>query len=402
MRDGTEPAPPASLAALRALCLHLPAGDASAEAACLARQASLTKPPRSLGRLEALAGWLARWQGRAMPRLDQVDVVVFAGNHGVVAHGVSPYPAAVTAAMVGNFAAGGAAINQLARAAGARLAVHALTLDRPCGDITRERALDEAEFLDAVATGWQAVPAGCDLLCLGEMGIGNTTAAAALCAGLLGGAATAWVGRGTGVDDSGLARKAAAVAAAVTRHRGEHGAGAAGDGAAGDGAVGDARSAVARQSDAGASVADGEALDAAASLGGRELAAILGAALAARHRGVPVLLDGFVCTAAAAPLARMAAGGLDHAMLAHVSAEAGHRALAAALGMAPLLDLGLRLGEGSGAALAVPLLRAALACHAGMATFAEAGVPERDSDAAASGAADGADVGTGSGERGGP
>jgi len=192
------------------------------------------------------------------------------------------------------------------------------------------------------------------------------------------------------------------VAAAVTRHRGEHGAGAAGDGAAGDGAVGDARSAVARQSDAGASVADGEALDAAASLGGRELAAILGAALAARHRGVPVLLDGFVCTAAAAPLARMAAGGLDHAMLAHVSAEAGHRALAAALGMAPLLDLGLRLGEGSGAALAVPLLRAALACHAGMATFAEAGVPERDSDAAASGAADGADVGTGSGERGGP
>jgi nicotinate-nucleotide--dimethylbenzimidazole phosphoribosyltransferase len=378
---------PDSLAALRALCTALPSGDAAAEAACLARQASLTKPPGSLGRLEALAGWLARWQGRAMPRLEQVDVVVFAGNHGVVAHGVSPYPAAVTAAMVANFAAGGAAINQLARAAGARLAVHALSLDRPCGDITRERALDEAAFLDAVAAGWRAVPAGCDLLCLGEMGIGNTTAAAALCAGLFGGTAAAWVGRGTGVDDAGLARKVAAVAAALSRHRG----------VAGEGAA-----PLAVETGGAGSGARGDALDAAASLGGRELAAILGAALAARHGGVPVLLDGFVCTAAAAPLARMAAGGLDHAALAHVSAEAGHRALAAALGMAPLLDLGMRLGEGSGAALAVPLLRGALACHTGMATFAEAGVPGRDGDAPASGAgkAGGGEAAEGSGAAG--
>ncbi len=343
------PDAPTTPAALRALCTALPPGDAAAEAACLARQATLTKPPGSLGRLESLAAWLARWQGRAMPRLDRVDILVFAANHGVTVHGVSPYPPEVTAAMVANFAAGGAAVCQLAQAAGARLAVHPLALDRPCGDITRAPALDTPDFLDAVAAGWNAVPDGCDLLCLGEMGIGNTTPAAALSAALLGGPASAWTGRGTGVDDAGLARKTAAVAAALARHR------------------------------AGP---PGDPLDAAASLGGRELAAILGATLAARHRGVPVLLDGFVCTAAAAPLARMTPRGLAHATLAHVSAEAAHRALAAALGLPPLLDLGLRLGEASGAALAISLLRAAVACHAGMATFAEAGVPDRDPDAA--------------------
>ena len=343
------PHPPATLAALRALCTTLPPGDPAAGAACLARDATLTKPPGSLGCLESLAAWLARWQGRATPRLNQVDILVFAASHGVTAHGVSPYPSEVTAAMVANFAAGGAAINQLAALAGARLAVHPLHLDRPCADITLVPALDGTEFLDAVATGWAAVPDGCDLLCLGEMGIGNTTAAAALSAALLGGPASDWTGRGTGVDDAGLARKTSAVAAALARHR---------------------------------AAPRGDPLDAAASLGGRELAAILGATLAARHRGVPVLLDGFVCTAAAAPLARMAPGGLDHATLAHVSAEAAHRALAAALGLVPLLDLGLRLGEASGAALAIPLLRAAVACHTGMATFAEAGVPDRDTHAA--------------------
>ena len=336
-------APPTTLAALRALCTALPEGDSAAESACLARQATLTKPPGSLGRLESLAAWLARWQGRALPRLDRVDILVFAGNHGVTAHGVSPYPPAVTAAMVANFASGGAAINQLAAAAGARLAVHPLSLDHPSADITLAPALDESAFLDAVAAGWRALPPDRDVCCLGAPGIGNPPAAAALSAALLGGAAHDWTGRGTGDDDAGLARKTAAVAAALARHR---------------------------------AAPSGDPLSAAASLGGRELAAILGATLAARHHGVPVLLDGFVCTAAAAPLARMAPGGLAHATLAHVSAEAAHRNLAAALGLSPLLDLGLRLGEASGAALAVPLLRAAVACHAGMATFAEAGVPD--------------------------
>jgi nicotinate-nucleotide--dimethylbenzimidazole phosphoribosyltransferase len=327
-----------SLDALRAACATLPEGDAAAEAAVQARQAQLTKPAGSLGRLEALVAWLARWQGRAMPRLERVEVLVFAGNHGVVAQGVSPFPAAVTAQMVANFAHGGAAINQLAAAAGARLRVVPLALERPTADITEAPAMTEAEFLEAVRTGAEAVPPGTDLLCLGEMGIGNTTVAAALAAALFGGDGGAWAGRGTGLDDAGLLRKRMVVDAALHRH------------------------------------ATADPLEAARCLGGRELAAILGATLAARQHGTPVLLDGFVCTAAAAPLARLHSLGLAHAQVAHVSAEAGHRRLLQALGMPPLLDLGMRLGEASGAALAVPLLRAALACHAGMATFAEAGV----------------------------
>ncbi len=308
-----------------------------------ARQQTLTKPPGSLGRLEQLAAWLGRWQGRAMPRLDRVEVIVFAGNHGVVARGVSPYPPAVTGQMVANFSAGGAAINQLADLAQAKLRVIPIELDAPTADFTVVPAMDEAEFLRAVSAGYEAVEPGIDLLCLGEMGIGNTSAGAALAAALFGGDGARWAGRGTGVDDAGLARKIGAIDAGLARHAGLlH-----------------------------------DPLLVAAALGGRELAAILGATLAARHRAIPVLLDGFVCTAAAAPLARLAAGGLDHATIAHVSAEAGHRGLVDALGMVPLLDLGMRLGEASGAAVAVLLLRAALVCHQGMATFAQAGVTDR-------------------------
>jgi nicotinate-nucleotide--dimethylbenzimidazole phosphoribosyltransferase len=327
---------------IRRACRDLPPGDAAAAAAVRARQATLTKPSGSLGRLEELAEWVARWQGRAVPALDRVAILVFAGNHGVVAQGVSPYPPEVTAQMVANFAAGGAAINQLARVAGARLDVVPVEVATPTRDMTTAPAMDEAEFAAAVGAGFRAVVPGTDLLALGDMGIGNTTAAAALTAGLFGGDGARWAGRGTGLDAAGLARKQAVVDAALARH-----------GEAGD------------------------PLAVAASLGGRELAAILGATLAARLHGIPVLLDGFVCTAAAAPLARLAPGALDHTRIAHRSAEAGHRALAAALGQEPLLDLGMRLGEASGAALAIPLLRAALACHAGMASFAEAGVQDR-------------------------
>jgi nicotinate-nucleotide--dimethylbenzimidazole phosphoribosyltransferase len=278
-----------------------------------------------------------------MPKLERVEILVFAGNHGVTDQGVSPYPPAVTAQMVANFAAGGAAINQLAAAAGARLRVEALALEQPTADFTQAPAMETGAFLKAVSIGYAAVTPGTDLLCLGEMGIGNTTAAAAMAAGLFGGSGADWAGRGTGVDDAGLARKRDAIDRGLVRH----------------------------------ATARGDALLAASCLGGRELAAIFGATLAARMLGVPVLLDGFVCTAAAAPLALLAQGGLDHAVLAHISAEAGHRRLAASLGMAPLLELGMRLGEASGAALAVPLLRGALACHAGMATFAQAGVTEK-------------------------
>lgn len=325
---------------LRRTCLDLPGGDTEASTSALTRQATLTKPPGSLGRLEELAVWLARWQGRSIPRLDRVEIVIFAGNHGVAAQGVSPYPPAVTAQMVGNFAAGGAAINQLARIAGAGLRVVPVAGLDPTADITRAAAMTEAAFLSALSIGFSAVEPGVDLLCLGEMGIGNTTAAAALAAGLFGGDGAGWAGRGTGLDDAGLARKVDAIDAALALHA----------------ATRDDPLAVAR------------------CLGGHELAAIFGAVLAARLHRIPVLLDGFVCTAAAAPLARLNAGGLDHALVSHRSAEAGHGALAAGLGKAPLLDLGMRLGEASGAALAVPILRAACACHAGMASFAEAGV----------------------------
>jgi nicotinate-nucleotide--dimethylbenzimidazole phosphoribosyltransferase len=332
-----------SLTALHALCHDLPAGDATAAASVVARQATLTKPPGSLGKLEALVAWLARWQGRPMPRLDRVAVLVFAANHGVVARGVSPYPPEVTAQMVANFAAGGAAINQLATLAGAALRVVPLDLDHPTADLSVAPAMDEAAFLAAVSAGYDAVEPGTDLLCLGEMGIGNTTAAAVLAAGLLGGEGVDWAGRGTGVDDAGLARKARVVDAALARHK----------------------------------ALRGDVLAIAAALGGRELAAILGAVLAARRHGVPVLLDGFVCTAAAAPLALLAPGGLAHCIAAHVSAEAGHRRLLADLRLEPLLDLGMRLGEASGAAVAVLVARAALACHVGMATFADGGVTDR-------------------------
>jgi len=335
-----------SFSALRAACLDLPSGHPASSTAVAQREATLTKPPESLGRLEDLVAWLAHWQGHAPPRLDRAEILVFAGNHGMTRLGVSAYPAEVTAQMVANFAAGGAAINQLARNAGAKLRVIPLSLEQPTADFTAAPALTEQEFLAAVAAGYEAVAPDCDVVCLGEMGIGNTTAAAAIAAALFGGGGARWAGRGTGVDQDGLARKRAVIDSALTRH---------------------------------AAVLH-DPLDVAAALGGRELAAILGATLAARRQRIPVVLDGFVCTAAVAPLAKLRADTLAHAQAGHVSAEAGHRLLLEELGLTPLLDLNMRLGEASGAAVALSILRAALACHTGMATFAEAGVSDKPAD----------------------
>jgi len=335
-----------SFSSLRAACLDLPSGRPAASAAVAQREAILTKPPKSLGRLEDLVAWLAHWQGHAPPRLDRVEILIFAGNHGVTKQGVSAYPAEVTAQMVANFAAGGAAINQLARAAGARLRVIPLSLDEPTADFTQAAAMSENEFIAAVKSGHDAVSSDCDLVCLGEMGIGNTTAAAAIAAALFGGGGDRWAGRGTGVDEVGLSRKRAVIDRALTRH-------------------GDALH---------------DPLAVAAALGGRELAAILGATLAARQKNIPVLLDGFVCTAAAAPLMKLRADALAHAQAGHVSAEAGHRMLLDEIGLKPLVDLGMRLGEASGAVVALQILRSAVACHTGMATFAEAGVSDKPAD----------------------
>jgi nicotinate-nucleotide--dimethylbenzimidazole phosphoribosyltransferase len=339
----------ASFADLRSACLDLPSGHPAASLAVAQREDTLIKPPKSLGRLEELAAFLAHWQGHAPPRLDRTEVLVFAGNHGVTAQGVSAYPSDVTVQMVANFSHGGAAINQLARTAGADLRVIPLTLDQPTADFTGKPAMSEGEFLAAVAAGYGAVPPQSDLICLGEMGIGNTTAASAIAAALFGGGGARWAGRGTGVDDRGLAKKREVIDRALDRHAG---------------------------------LLD-DPLRIAAALGGRELAAILGATLAARRHNIPVLLDGFVCTAAVSPLYKLRADTLAHALAAHVSAEAGHRALLDELKLRPLLDLNMRLGEASGAATALLILRAALACHTGMATFAEGGVSDKLADESA-------------------
>ena len=334
------PDPVADLDEIRALMVHLPGLAAEAAAAATARQAQLTKPEGSLGRLEELAVWLASWQARHPPKLDHLRTLVFAGNHGVATRGVSAYPAAVTAQMVQNFIAGGAAINQLCRVFDAGLKVYEMNLDTPTGDIVIEPAMSEAECAKAMAYGMMAVEPGIDALALGEMGIGNTTAAAALCAGLFGGTAEMWTGPGTGVTGVALETKRRAVAEAVAGHRS----------------------------------AARDPFDLLRRLGGLELAAITGAVMAARLGRVPVVLDGFSCTAAAAVLYAADPHALDHCVVGHVSAEPGHRRLLETIGQRPLLDLGMRLGEGSGATLAFALLKAAVACHNGMATFADAGV----------------------------
>ena len=316
--------------------------DSAARDAAEARNSVLTKPPGALGRLEEIAIWYAAWRGDARPRIESPQVLVFAGNHGVAARGVSAFPPEVTVQMVANFEAGGAAINQLSDLAGAKMTVHAIDLDTPTADFTQGPAMDEAAFMAAFNTGWDAVDANADLLVVGEMGIGNTTAAAAIALALFGGAAEDWVGRGTGVDDAGLANKARVLGAAMEANPS----------------------------------AKGDGLEALRCVGGREVAAMAGAMARARVLRIPVILDGFICTAAAAALDNVASGALDHAVAGHVSAEAAHGALLEKLGKTPLLSLGMRLGEGSGAALAIGVLRGALACHSGMSTFAEAGVSD--------------------------
>lgn len=330
--------PFADLSAFRAVLAALPGPDGAAQAGARARNAQLTKPPGALGRLEDLAIWYAGWRGDPRPVLAHPQVIVFAGNHGVVAQGVSAFPAEVTVQMVANFEAGGAAVNQLARAFGAEMSVVALELDRPTADFTQGPAMTEAEVVAALAAGWQAVNPAADLLVVGEMGIGNTTSAAAIAHALFGGTPGEWTGRGTGVDDAGLAIKTRVVA----------------EGVAANPAC--------------------DPLQVLAALGGREVAAMAGAIACAHARRIPVILDGFICCAAAAVLAEAVPGALDHCVAGHASAEAAHRALLNRLGKAPLLDLGLRLGEGSGAALAIGVLKGAIACHSGMASFAEAGV----------------------------
>lgn len=331
-----------SITAFRTALQAAPGLDYAALNGAAERNGQLTKPPGALGRLEELAIWYCGWRGDTKAEIKAPQVIVFAGNHGVTARGVSAFPAEVTVQMVANFERGGAAVNQLAKAAGARMDVHALSLDQPTVDFTQGAAMDEAAFMAALNVGWGAVAEDADLLVVGEMGIGNTTSAAAISNALFGGDAADWVGRGTGVDDAGLKLKATVVAEAVALHAG----------------------------------AQGDALQVLRCLGGREVAAMAGAIARARVLRIPVILDGFICTAAAACLHGAVDGALDHAVAGHVSDEAAHGNLLAALDKVPLLALGMRLGEASGGTLAISIVKSALACHSGMATFAEAGVTD--------------------------
>jgi nicotinate-nucleotide--dimethylbenzimidazole phosphoribosyltransferase len=328
---------------IRRLLADLPGPDEDACRAVVARDAILTKPAGSLGRLEEIAAWMATWQGRANPTVARPLVAVFAANHCIADRGVSAFPQSVTRQMVANFAAGGAAINQICNANGLGLKVFELALEKPTPDIVVEDAFDEKSCAATIAYGMEAVAGGIDLLCLGEMGIANTTVAAAIYHALYGGTAEDWVGRGTGVDDEGLKRKAEAVGAAVAR-------------------IGAGR----------------EPLEVLRRLGGREIVAMVGAIVAARTERVPVIVDGFVTTAAAAVLHAYDPHAIDHCLFAHASAEAAHTAVLKRMGKAPLLDLKLRLGEGTGAALAAGIVKAAVATHNGMATFGEAGVAEKE------------------------
>lgn len=330
----------ASSADFRAALADLSTPNAAAIGAARARQAELTKPAGSLGRLEEIAIFFAGWHGDPRPRIERARTAIFAGNHGVTVHGVSAFPASVTVQMVANFQAGGAAINALSAAAGLELKVTALDLDTPTADFTIAPAMTEAECLAALNAGAAVVATDLDLLTVGEMGIGNSTAAAALCLRSYGGTAADWIGPGTGVDAEGIARKTQV----VERTRAFH------------------------------ADAPGDAFETLRRVGGREIVAIAGAVLRARQLGVPVVLDGFISSAAIAPLAADNVDITAHCLAGHVSAEPGHARLLARLGLDPLLALGMRLGEGSGAAVAVNLIRAALAAHDQMATFAEAAV----------------------------
>ena len=323
----------------RVLINDLPGPDTAALAAARKRDGQLTKPPGALGRLEEIAMWLAAWTGRT-PAVNRPLVAIFAGNHGVTTHGITPFPSSVTQQMVENFAAGGAAINQICVTHDLGLKIFDLALDYPTGDITCEAALSERDCAATMAFGMEAVAGGTDLLCIGEMGIGNTTIAAAINLALYGGTADDWVGPGTGSEGEVLQRKINAVKTAVEFHK-EH---------------------------------LSDPLEILRRLGGREIAAMAGAILAARMQQIPVLLDGYVTTAAASILKAMNPSALDHCLIGHVSAEPGHMRAIEKLGKTPLLALGMRLGEGTGAALAAGIVKSAAACHTGMATFEAAGV----------------------------
>lgn len=325
---------------IRNLVRSFPVMDEDAVAAVRSRNLQLTKPAGSLGRMEWLAEWLAGWQGKSDPSVDRPLVCVFAGSHGVAERGVSAYPSDVNQQMLENFAAGGAAINQICAAYDIGFKVFDLAINMPTKDFVEEPAMDEKSCVATMAFGMEAVANGTDLLAIGELGIGNTTSAAAIFAALYGGKPASWVGRGTGVDDKGLARKIEAVELGLKRH--EH--------------------------------LLHDPLEVLRCFGGRETAAMAGAIIAARIQRIPVVLDGYVATSAAAVLHALDPQSIDHCVAGHLSSEGNHREVLERMDKVPLLALGMHLGEGTGAGVAIGVIRAAAKIHTGMATFSQAGV----------------------------
>lgn len=323
----------------------VPGPDSEKIADARARQDELLKPKGSLGRLEQLAVFMAGWSQLDEPYVEDVAALIFAGNHGVTTQGVSPYPRDVTARLVeimgDHFNATG--LQVLASEFDFDYQLHPIDIEQPTGDICLGPAMTTDETIEAINIGAAAVEAlddALDVVILGEVGIGNTTIAAALAARCCGGKGVDWAGPGTGLDAAGVARKARVVDRALALHgRGSK-----------------------------------SAFDILMRLGGREQAAIAGAVVAARHRRLPVLLDGYVTTASVAPLVLEWPEIVAHCIAGHVSAEPGHRRLLAAMRLSPILDLGMGLGEGTGAALALPILKAAVNLHTSMMTFEDAGL----------------------------
>lgn len=326
------------MSTLRALLAELPPPDESTRDAVHERAAHILRPSGALAWLDEIAAWVAAWQRSAMPRVEQPAGLIFAADHGIAgATEVSAYPTGVTRAMLSAYEQGRSTISAFARLAGATVTAVDVGVGRPTNDIRYDAAMTPERFDEIVDIAVDAVESlDCDLLVLGEMGIGNTTASAAIAASLAGGETAAWVGRGTGVDDDGLARKRRAVQDSVRRIAG---------------------------------VTD--PLEILREVGGSEIVAITAATVAARRRSIPVVLDGYVVTAAVLPLHEIDSTSLDHCTVGHCSAEPGHRKLLERLGKAPLLDLDMRLGEGSGAMAAVPLIAMACAGITEVPTFAE-------------------------------
>lgn len=306
-------------------------------------QNNLTKPKGSLGKLEKYAIWMAGWQKKKHPTMDNFQCLIFAANHGVAKKNVSAYPAEVTEQMVKNFQNGGAAINQLCDFADIKLSVIPISLEKPTNDFSEEKAMSYDETISAMQLGFDSVPTSCDLLILGEMGISNTTVATAISCALYNGPVNKWTGKGTGISEYKLKNKISVIKTGLKLHGTNF----------------------------------NSVCKILKSFGGREMAAIVGAIIAARIIGIPVLLDGFISTVSAATLCLFKKNILEHCLISHLSSEPAHRHVISRLKKEPIVDLNMRLGEGSGGAVAALIIKAALVTHNQMATFSEADVSKK-------------------------